>query len=391
MKNLIKKYIQYILQLFLLLIRKKNIVILSSINSISYKTNTRYLFEYLSKNLQNFDIYYVTECKDIKEYFISKNLKYISKTNILKYIYISASAKIVINSGDAYHNPFNITDFKNITKICTMHGNSPKTKLPKNTDPKYTGYQKFDYVCFNNEYLRDIIGIDNFKLDESKILTLGSPQCDQFYQKKYLHDRMNTKKISKLLNMNFPNDGKTVLYTPTWRPYEYPNPLTKLDNFSWDKFNVFLSKENIFFYYSFHSINTYPNNIYESSNIKFIDDFKYRLYDTNHFMCEVDCLVNDYSNTHSDFSILQKPQIYVMPDYFDYNKEQGFLESYDQFIAGDVVKSLDELHQSISAAIYNPNYRKNYKKFESNLIDKYSSKNGNACHNYKIFIESNYD
>ena len=108
-------------------------------------------------------------------------------------------------------------------------------------------------------------------------------------------------------------------------------------------------------------------------------------------MCEVDCLVNDYSNTHSDFSILEKPQIYVIPDYFDYNKEQGFLESYHQFIAGDVVKSLDELHQSISAAIYNPHYRESYKEFESNLINKYSSKNGNSCHNYKIFLESNFD
>lgn len=391
MKNLIKKCIQYILQILLLPVRKKNIIILSSIDSISYKTNTRYLFEYLSENLQNFNVYYITESRDIKKYLDNKNLKYISKKNILKYIYISASAKIVINSGDAYHNPFKISDFKNITKICTMHGNSPKTKLPKNIDPIHTGYQKFDYICFNNEYLRDIIGIDNFKLDKSKILTLGSPQCDQFYKKNYLHDRMKRKVVSKILNMNFPNDGKTVLYTPTWRPYKYPNPLTKLDNFSWDKFNRYLSKENIFFYYSFHSNITNPNNIYESSNIKLIDNSKYRLYDTNYFMCEVDCLINDYSNTHSDFSILEKPQIYVIPDYFDYNKEQGFLESYHQFIAGDVVKSLDELHQSISAAIYNPNYRESYKEFESNLVNKYSSKNGNSCHNYKIFLESNFD
>ena len=49
-------------------------------------------------------------------------------------------------------------------------------------------------------------------------------------------------------------------------------------------------------------------------------------------MCEVDCLINDYSNAHTDFSILRKPQLYVMPDYLDYQKTQGFLENYDHFI-----------------------------------------------------------
>ena len=87
MKNLIKKCIQYILQILLLPVRKKNIIILSSIDSISYKTNTRYLFEYLSENLQNFNVYYVTESRDIKKYLDNKNLKYIKKiySNISTY------------------------------------------------------------------------------------------------------------------------------------------------------------------------------------------------------------------------------------------------------------------------------------------------------------------
>ena len=154
MRYIVKSFIRVLIKIIIIFIKQKNIIILSSFNLMSYRTNTRYLYEYLSKNLHNYNIYYVTESRNIKEYFDKNNLKYISKNNIFKFLYVSASAKIVINSGDAYHNPLNITDTKNIIKICTMHGNSPKTRLPRNIKAKESGYHKFDYVCFNNDFVR---------------------------------------------------------------------------------------------------------------------------------------------------------------------------------------------------------------------------------------------
>ena len=373
---------------------------------MSYRTNTRYLYEYLSKYLGKYDIYYVTESKKIKAYLDKSNLKYISKNNIFKYIYISASAKVVINSGDAFHNPLNITNAKNILKICTMHGNSPKTRLPRNIRAKESGYHKFDYICFNNKYTAKAIGVKNFQLDKNKVLAFGSPQCDRFYDNEYLQRRMKEKNWSKSMNNNFDESSKTVLYTPTWRPYNYPNPLVKLKGFTWIKFDEFLAENKIFLYYSYHTVknghfaeNFNSQETYEGSNIRFIkdggayafidaeDENKFALYDTNDFMCEVDCLINDYSNAHTDFSILRKPQLYVMPDYLDYQKTQGFLENYDHFIAGKQVNSFDDLCKSILLAVRNPLYMDEYKIMEDNLVEKYSSHNSNSSSQYLSFLE----
>ncbi len=406
MRYIVRSFIRVLIKIIIIFIKQKNIIILSSFNLMSYRTNTRYLYEYLSKNLHNYNIYYVTESRKIKEYLDKNNLKYISKNNIFKFLYVSASAKIVINSGDAYHNPLNITDTKNIIKICTMHGNSPKTRLPRNIKAKESGYHKFDYICFNNDYTAKAVGIKNFLLDKKKVLALGSPQCDQFYDNKYIQKRMKEKIWSKSMNNNFDQSSKTILYTPTWRPYNYPNPLTELVDFTWFKFDEFLAKNKIFFYYSYHTNkngyfteNLNSQEIYEGSNIRFIkdggtsvfldaeDENKFALYDTNDFMCEVDCLINDYSNTHTDFSLLRKPQIYVMPDYLSYERTQGFLEDYNPFIAGKQVNSFDDLCNSILLAVKNPLYMNEYKTMEDNLIEKYSSHNSNSSNQYLSFLE----
>ena len=383
-----KYIIGTILKCAKLFIKKQNIIILSSINNHSYKTNTRYLFEYFSRHLTEYDIYYVTESMQLKKYFKKNNLKYLSKENLMQYIWIALKVKIVINAGDGYFNILKLIN-KDVIKICTMHGNSPKTTLPYDYYKQKIGYDDFDYISFNNKYCSEIIGIDNFGLDPKKLLVLGSPQCDQYFDKDRVKEKNILKSWSHKLNENFSKNSKTILYTPTWRPYPYPNPITNIDNFDWVKFNRFLSQNNFFFYYSFHAINKNINDNFNDTNIRYTDESEEHLYDTNDFLNEVDCLVNDYSNTNTDFSMLDRPQIYVMPDYEKYIEKKGFTEDYSAFISGNNILDFNILCSSLLSALNTSEYLTQTQQSRKNLLEKYSSlKIENSCEKYRNFINS---
>jgi CDP-glycerol glycerophosphotransferase (TagB/SpsB family) len=45
-------------------------------------------------------------------------------------------------------------------------------------------------------------------------------------------------------------------------------------------------------------------------------------------MMGFDALINDYSTTGVDYSILRRPQFFVMPDFIEFNKHDAFIENY---------------------------------------------------------------
>jgi len=379
-------------------IKKENIIILHSHDYQSYKSNTKYLFEYFSKYLTDYKVYYVTENEEIQKYIKNNNMKYITIKNRLTYLLTAVKSIFIINAGTNFFNPYNISLDKKVIKICTMHGNSPKT-IPTTFDTfeknmmEFNNFNAFDYINFNNDYCGMKIGRRNFRLPKQKIITLGSPQCDQYFDKNIVNKKYKKKLWSKKLNYNFNSDAKVILYTPTWRPYDYPIPLKKLDDFNWNDFNYFLEKNNAFFYYSLHSMQNYQNQyldlIYENTHIKFIDENYFNMYDPNEFLNEVDCLINDYSNISTDFALLNRPQLFVIPDYDEYDYHKGFIEDYKSLMPGYTVNNFNELSSSILECIFKPDiYLDKYKNIQSNLLHKYYNiKNTNSCESFLNFIK----
>ena len=63
----------------------------------------------------------------------------------------------------------------------------------------------------------------------------------------------------------------------------------------------------------------------------------------SYFLQAFDILINDYSTISVDFSILNKPQIFVMPDLCKYAKTDGFNEEYKDTIVGPSVNKFSDL------------------------------------------------
>ena len=128
-----------------------------------------------------------------------------------------------------------------------------------------------------------------------------------------------------MIYLNLYVSNQKLFSIPTWRPYDYDFPILNIPNFSIQKFDTWLQINNYYFAYILHPNSSMVNSIpYDTERIKFINTSNLNLFDINEFMLEVDVLINDYSTTSTDFSILNKPQLFYMPDYNKYRNIKGF-------------------------------------------------------------------
>jgi len=374
-----KKFISLIGSIFFipfkLLIKKKKVVILQTRNLQRYCDNSKYLYEFLSEK-KDIKVYWVTNNLEIMEYIRSKGWLYISFRNPIHMIWIALRAKVIIDNGDGFFNIFNITNTSSVIKISCTHGSGPKATIisygQHSAVSQILDMNKFNYVNFASKYAGDIMGKRTFFLPNKKIINFGYPRCDAFFDKATIDMAYDNKTITRSLSSKFSKKNKIILYTPTWRPYKYNFPLSKLNNFSFSDFDRWLELNNLIFFYTFHS-NLHPENIPTNlDRVVFINENNNPLFDINSLMMEADILLNDYSTTSTDFSILNKPQVFYLPDYELYTSIKGFLEDYRKILPGQEVQTYEELKSSLLRASLEPkSFVKDYLKESAELQHKY--------------------
>jgi CDP-glycerol glycerophosphotransferase (TagB/SpsB family) len=378
-------------------IPKSNIVILGTSSRYSYKDNTRYLIEYLNlKGMEN--LYWVTDSREIEEHLDQLGIRYIGWKSPLKMIWISLRAKVVIDSGTKFFNPLGVLDNCKSVKLTTLHGNGPKANFSRFHPPSNSkiaiqqiqDHYAFDYVNYPSKYSAIEVARRCHLLPNEKIISLGYPRCDQYFDSNYVKVSYEKKATTKSLYPGCTKTTKVILYTPTWRPYDYCFPLDLMPGLDLFEFNSWLVENNYVFFYTVHSAHAPLEVPLNLDRIRFIDGSGEPLFDINQFMLEVDFLLNDYSTTSTDFAILNRPQVFFMPDYDYYKVEKGFVEDYRDILPGAEIKSYDHFLQLLTNIEKNPvAYTKKYNAKRIELLNKYyDMENGESCEQFYCFINS---
>tara|TARA_Y100000992_G_scaffold268404_1_gene207537 strand:- start:1187 stop:2404 length:1218 start_codon:yes stop_codon:yes gene_type:complete len=393
-----KYIIKYILRLFFYpfkyIIPKNNTIIISSNSAYNYSGNAKYLFEYLSIK-QDLNVVWYTENTTIKKYLNSKKYNYISLKNPVKLIYVLLRTKIVVNDGDAYVNFFDILDNPHTVKVCTFHGCAAKAAIYdvngiiSPTEQK-SRLNKFNYINFPS-YSSSRKYAEAFEVPKTKVFSAGFPRCDQFFLKDIVEKKYDNKLITKKFFPDANINSKVILYTPTWRPYEYNLPLLDLDFFDEKDFNNWLTKNNCYFFYTIHTTIEPKSLLSNTNRIKYINSKKYPMFDINEFMNETDILLNDYSATTTDYALLNRAQIFCMPDYEKYWNFKGvsFIpidsknSSYRDLIPGPEVHTYEELLMNLknTSDNYIDHINKYQKKSDKILNKFYNIENSNSLEN----------
>ncbi len=74
-----------------------------------------------------------------------------------------------------------------------------------------------------------------------------------------------------------------------------------------------------------------------------------------------DYLICDYSAVIFDFSILEKPMIFFVPDLEEYKNDRGMYEEYEKFIPGPICKTEDDVLNVIENYCFNIDELKEFK------------------------------
>ena len=183
-------------------------------------------------------------------------------------------------------------------------------------------------------------------------LALGYPRNDAFFQSPSERDWINAEPF-ELIEKVKQESGDFIVYAPTYRDWgnnEYPLDLDTLNAWCCEnkrsivlKFHPFISRlfgEAMGLEES-NRLQRLPNhpNIYLYPSGKNIYPW----------LAEASALVTDYSSIAYDFLLANKPIIYFQYDKEEYLKLRGeTLVSDDDFIAGDVVSSIEEMINCLS-------------------------------------------
>ncbi|MCR5332958.1 MAG: CDP-glycerol glycerophosphotransferase family protein [Bacilli bacterium] len=302
-----------------------------------YQDNSRYLFEYVSKNEKDIKAIYFVQNEELQKKLASENLNsVIIGSKEAKKIAKKAGVSFYTNGIDDFGE--HIYNYRSYV-VALWHGVGFKEmyyadrnfhdNIVKKIYRNFFSYVHRNLTVATSEYAFECFARDfRFKRSKAKYVINGQPRNDIFFDKK------ESKK-----------DHKVMLYAPTYRKVEEQNINIKnvIDFFSSKEGLDLLKENNIKLYVRLHPV---TENIEIKENDNVIDASK---MDGQALLLDTDILITDYSSIATDFAITKKPVILYVPDYDEYIKSEPLFDEASQIYKHkDVSLSIDDLKKKIA-------------------------------------------
>jgi len=198
--------------------------------------------------------------------------------------------------------------------------------------------------------------MDYYNSDFSKILELGYPRND------YLFENNETIKNIFEKEYHFSKYDKVILWMPTFRKSysktiseNYIHNSTGLPLFNTlddlNEFDEFLKKENMLMILKLHHLQAdMPVFASKFSNLLVLRDTDLNRLDVQlyQFIPLTDALITDYSSIFVSYLLLDKPIMYTLDDYEEYDKSRGFkMKNTKQYLCGDHIYEIPDLKNAL--------------------------------------------
>lgn len=355
---------------FALVPKKKNLWVFSGFFKSNYMDNTKYLYEYIVKNHPEIDVVWLTKNKNVLKQLQQEKMP-VLKMKSLKGVWTMARAQV------AFSDHFKMSDYDNRfgfnakTKFINIfHGFGPKGMKPVgDTIPNTTipGVRlSSDIIINENDSLSAKIikslkypFIAPFRELFEKYFAMVCPgtPCNDFFAtpwrvKEDAQLKCGYPRSVDLYNKKTPRSASKIkiLYAPTyrWNVKDEENMIkTLLEKVP--SLNQAMEKINGEFIFRMHP-HTWRN--YESSIIKKIKNYTHFSISTEKdiykTLSDYSIMITDYSSIGWEYLITQNPIIYFAFDIDTYNSSDcPFDMDYEKICAGDIVKTWDEVINSI--------------------------------------------
>lgn len=208
------------------------------------------------------------------------------------------------------------------------------------------------------------LNTEYFKCPAEMVKDLGYPRLDYFFEK----NEQVKEKLEEYLKLD--QYDKVLLWMPTFRKCDLNEKISEdyiesetglpllgtLQLLSY--FDEFLKSKNMLLILKIHHLQaSLPIFKQKYENIIFLkdEDLLSRGIQLYQFIKYTDVLITDYSSISPDYMLLNRPIIFTLDDYEEYNKSRGIypenalelMRGYHVFTAEELMESVKEIHEGI--------------------------------------------
>ena len=306
----------------------------------------------------------------------------------IKGIYNLLTAKYIIH--DHCNKVFSVLTSNKRVMFNLWHGMPIKAigqldeNLTKQNKRIYKYFAKTSYMFVISDVYRIILS-SMFGMNPNKIYVTGQARTDVMF------DNSKQENITKELKID--TSKQIVIYTPTYKKRlknidvktAYDN-IFYLKDYSDQDFLKFLEQNNILLIIKPHPFEQeeFKNNIKKSTlsnneNVRILYDEDFIKNDLmlNEIFALSDLMISDFSSVTIDYSMLNKPILYLNNYVDEYKQGRGFIlpDNYKIMMPGENISTYDDLKKKILECLENKHA--NYTQNEVNFLHKYQD--GHSC------------
>lgn len=202
---------------------------------------------------------------------------------------------------------------------------------------KYPNYKNLSHVTVSSP---EVIWAyeEAMNLPQGIVKATGVSRTDEFYDENFVNSRK--EKLYQI--MPEARGKKIILYAPTFRGHVAS--ATSPDEIDFSRFYEALSDQFVIVCKHHPFVKT-PPEIPE--NLRHFARDLTKEMSIDDLLCCADICISDYSSLVFEYSLFERPMIFYAYDYEDYCDWRGFYYDYSEFTPGPVVKTQDELLETI--------------------------------------------
>ncbi len=203
---------------------------------------------------------------------------------------------------------------------------------------RFPVHKNFDYVTVSSPDVRWAYA-EAFAMDIAKILPTGISRTDLFYDQNYLKQAKG--RVYAYLarhGIQSPQHRKILLYAPTFRGRVAD--ATSPDVLDYGYMHAHLGEDWIFLCKHHPFVKHRPKIDAQCAAYTFDVTEELTIED---LLIAGDVCISDYSSLIFEYSLFERPMLFLAYDLEDYNDWRGFYYSYDQLTPGPVVRTTQEV------------------------------------------------
>lgn len=303
---------------------KENQIAFISLESKTLESDLLLLYQELQKQSQY-------QIKTVLTKFDKNNLwtNFVYMLNTFKQVYYVNRSKVVIIN----NNNYVVSRYKRqgVQVIQVWHATGAIKKFGNAIKREYK-IANYDYVVANSAYWIEPYS-EAFGVTNKNIEVIGMPRVDHLVDRQYIY----STREQLLLKYPLLQGKKVILYAPTFRGNIYQG-FQSID-FDGKKLIDALGDDYVIIY-KYHPL---------LKGVKINEDVHHinMSHEDIHDLFTIsDCLISDYSSIIFDFSLLNKPMVFYVPDLQSYNDTIGCFVDYTT-MPGAKCQTMEEVIEGI--------------------------------------------